>query len=104
MTRPGCLLREGAGLQLSTAEAVCGQKWLSGAQTSLGLRGTGACLRGDERGCAPRQLFLGERCRACLLPWTSCPQGEWLLALPRPAVLGAFSGGDMSHLVGMAVV
>lgn len=33
-------------------------------------------------------------------PWTSCPQGEWLLAFPRPAVLGAFSGSDMSHLVG----
>lgn len=55
--------------------------------------------RGREGLCS-RQLLLGERCRACLLPWTSCPQGEWPLALLRPAVLRAFTGGDMSHLAG----
>lgn len=91
-----------ASSSLSTAEAVCGQKWLIGAQTSLSLREAGTCLRGDVRGCALWQLFLGEKGRACLL-WTSCLQGEWLLAFARPAVLGAFSDSDMSHLVGTSV-
>lgn len=86
-------------------EAVCEQKWLIGAQTSLSLREAVALLRGDDvRGCALWQLFLREKGCACLLPWTSCPQGEWPLAFPRPAVLGAFSGSDMSHLVGRSVV
>lgn len=60
-------------------------------------------VRGCEGLCS-LQLFLGERCLACLLLWTSCPQGEWWLAFPRPAVLGAFSVSDMSHLVGTPVL
>lgn len=43
--------------------------------------------RGREGLCA-RQLLLGERRWACLLPWTSCPQGEWPLALPGQLCLG----------------
>lgn len=72
--------------------------------TDLTQREAVALLRGDVRGCALWQLFLRGKGCACLLPWTSCPQGEWLLAFPRPAVLGAFSGSDMSHLVGTSVM
>lgn len=112
MTRPGCLSGEGQGWRLSPAEAVCGQKWLVCAQaswlgggTALRPRGAGACLRGVARGRAPRQLFLGGRGAVpASSPWTSCPQRPWLLAFLGPAVLGASSGSDMSHLVGTAVV
>ena len=57
MTRPGCLAGEGAGLAALTAEACAAEMAdlctdLVAEWKHLSLRGAGACLPGDERGCA----------------------------------------------------
>lgn len=111
MTRPGCLSGEGQGSQLDCRSCVRAE--MAGLCTDLmagwkhrtpAQRGWRMPARGCEGLSSPAAVSGGEV--QCLPP----PPGPVVLSgsgcwiSPGQLCGGAFSGSDMSHLVGTAVV